>query len=190
MARVQTGCPDCKRCTNSAINEGGRKAGRAMAGFATLGISEVATRKCRACGHAMSLHGREDNARYDAQARPAQGAAWGSQVGPRAQPQPRRPRPQPQPGYPAQPPAYGQPQQHPGHAPQPPSAPPQPYPANAPVPPASAPSVQDPPGWRADADTSPAVITARLARLDALLAAGVLTAAEHAAQRAAIIASL
>lgn len=58
-ARVQTSCPNCKRCTNSAINEGARKAGRAYLGVATLGMSEVAmsgTKNCRACGHKMSLH--------------------------------------------------------------------------------------------------------------------------------------
>ncbi|MFD8686138.1 SHOCT domain-containing protein [Streptomyces sp. NPDC059651] len=64
MARVQTGCPDCKRCTNSAIGEGARKAGRWTAGIATMGLSEAGmafTRNCRGCGHAMSLHDRKDN---------------------------------------------------------------------------------------------------------------------------------
>jgi hypothetical protein len=57
--RVQTGCPNCKRCTNSAAGEGGRKAGRAMAAMMTGGLSEgarLATGNCRACGHKMSLH--------------------------------------------------------------------------------------------------------------------------------------
>ncbi|HEY9332475.1 MAG TPA: hypothetical protein VIS09_30240, partial [Streptomyces sp.] len=64
MARVQTGCPDCKRCTNSAVGEGARKAGRWTAGIATMGLSEAGmafTRSCRGCGHAMSLHDRKDN---------------------------------------------------------------------------------------------------------------------------------
>ncbi|MBA4861720.1 SHOCT domain-containing protein [Streptomyces sp. PSKA54] len=64
MARVQTGCPDCKRCTNSAMGEGARKAGRLTAGLMTGGLSEVGmafTRNCRGCGHAMSLHDRPDN---------------------------------------------------------------------------------------------------------------------------------
>ncbi|MFI6647520.1 SHOCT domain-containing protein [Streptomyces sp. NPDC050529] len=63
MARVQTGSPDCKRCTNSAVGEGARKAGRWTAGMATRGISEAGTaftRNCRGCGHAMSLHDRKD----------------------------------------------------------------------------------------------------------------------------------
>lgn len=57
--RVQTGCPNCRRCTNSAAGEGGRKAGRAMAAMMTGGLSEgarMATGNCRACGHKMSLH--------------------------------------------------------------------------------------------------------------------------------------
>lgn len=57
--RVQTGCPNCKRCTNSAVGEGARKAGRAYVALATGGLSEAAragTRNCRACGHKMSLH--------------------------------------------------------------------------------------------------------------------------------------
>lgn len=64
MARVQTGCPDCKRCTNSAVGESARKAGRWTAGIATMGLSEAGmafTRNCRGCGHAMSLHDRRDN---------------------------------------------------------------------------------------------------------------------------------
>lgn len=59
MARVQTGCPNCKRCTNSAVAESGRKAGRGYLALATGGASEVVrlgTRDCRACGHKMSLH--------------------------------------------------------------------------------------------------------------------------------------
>ncbi|MFG2875232.1 hypothetical protein ACGFYU_09525 [Streptomyces sp. NPDC048337] len=163
MVRVQTVCPDCKRCTNSAINEGGRKAGRVMAGLMTAGLTEVgraATRNCRGCGHAMSLHGRADNARYDQQATPQQGAAWGAQAMPQPQPQPDRFAPRP-------------------HTHRPPT--PRPA-ATPPVPEAAA--------WRPDATTSPAVISARLARLDALLAIEAITADEHARQRAAIISVL
>lgn len=57
--RVQTGCANCKRCTNSATGEAGRKMGRAMVAMSTAGLSEMAratTRNCRACGHKMSLH--------------------------------------------------------------------------------------------------------------------------------------
>jgi hypothetical protein len=64
MARVQTGCSDCKRCTNSAIGEGARKTGRATAAVMTLGITELGrtlTRNCRGCSHPMSLHDRGDN---------------------------------------------------------------------------------------------------------------------------------
>ena len=58
--RVETGCSNCKRCTNSALGEAGRKSGRLFAAAMTGGASEVArgfTRNCRACGHKMSLHG-------------------------------------------------------------------------------------------------------------------------------------
>lgn len=57
--RVQTGCPNCKRCTNTALGEGGRRAGRATAALLTSGLSEgarLATGNCRACGHKVSLH--------------------------------------------------------------------------------------------------------------------------------------
>lgn len=57
--RVYTACRDCKRCTNSRIADGGRKLGRAALAFTTMGISEVgfaAKKKCRMCGHQMSLH--------------------------------------------------------------------------------------------------------------------------------------
>ena len=57
--RVETGCANCKRCTNSAMSEAGRKLGRATVALSSAGMSEVArgfTRNCRACGHKMSLH--------------------------------------------------------------------------------------------------------------------------------------
>ena len=57
--RVETGCPNCKRCTNSAAGEAGRKLARATVALSSGGLSEVArgfTRNCRGCGHKMSLH--------------------------------------------------------------------------------------------------------------------------------------
>jgi hypothetical protein len=57
--RVHTGCSNCRRCTNSAVAESGRKAGRGYMALATGGASELVrlgTRDCRACGHKMSLH--------------------------------------------------------------------------------------------------------------------------------------
>lgn len=53
-------CRDCKNCTNSALAHAGRKLGRWSIALYTLGVSEMvmATRKkCRGCGHQMSLHG-------------------------------------------------------------------------------------------------------------------------------------
>lgn len=63
--RVMTGCRDCKSCTNSSVAHAGRGAGRFMAGMATAGLSEVgiaAKKKCRVCGHQMSLHEAERQA--------------------------------------------------------------------------------------------------------------------------------
>jgi hypothetical protein len=57
--RVYTGCRDCKNCTNSDLAHTGRKLGRASAKVMTLGTSELAMatkKKCRACGHQLSLH--------------------------------------------------------------------------------------------------------------------------------------
>lgn len=62
MARVETGCRDCKRCTNSGAAELGRKAGRATAAVLSGGFVPLAgafTKNCRGCGHKMSLHHRE-----------------------------------------------------------------------------------------------------------------------------------
>lgn len=53
-------CRDCKRCTNSKLANFGRRYGRAVAFAYTVGLSEavMATqKKCRECGHQMSLHG-------------------------------------------------------------------------------------------------------------------------------------
>ena len=58
--KVQTGCRDCRKCTNSGVANLARDTGRATAAVMTAGISEVGfafTKKCRGCGHQMSLHG-------------------------------------------------------------------------------------------------------------------------------------
>lgn len=53
-------CRDCKNCTNSVAVHAGRKALRAFIAVSSSGASEVALamrKKCRQCGHQMSLHG-------------------------------------------------------------------------------------------------------------------------------------
>lgn len=63
-ARVYTACRDCKNCTNSAFAHAGRRAGRTTALVLTAGVSEAAMatkKKCRQCGHQMSLHGLIDS---------------------------------------------------------------------------------------------------------------------------------
>lgn len=55
-------CRDCKNCTNSALAHAGRKWGRRLAAVSTGFASEavMATqKKCRECGHQMSLHGTD-----------------------------------------------------------------------------------------------------------------------------------
>lgn len=57
--RVETGCANCKRCTNSGVAEAGRKSAKLMANLATGGsvaMVQAFTKNCRACGHKMSLH--------------------------------------------------------------------------------------------------------------------------------------
>lgn len=57
--RVQTGCNNCKRCTNSGAAEFGRKQGKLWANLATMGgvaAVQAFTAGCRGCGHKMSLH--------------------------------------------------------------------------------------------------------------------------------------
>jgi hypothetical protein len=69
MGRVETGCRDCKRCTNSAIGEAGRKLGKATLAVSTAGVSVVAgafTKNCRGCGHKLSLHSGVGGASADA----------------------------------------------------------------------------------------------------------------------------
>lgn len=59
MGRIQTGCRDCKKCTNSVFANLGRNSARAFIGIATVGMSEAglaARKKCRVCGHQLSLH--------------------------------------------------------------------------------------------------------------------------------------
>lgn len=55
--RVLTGCRDCRSCTNSAFDERRRKFGRSLLFWLTGGIGSRARRKCRACGHPISIHG-------------------------------------------------------------------------------------------------------------------------------------
>lgn len=57
---MRLACRDCKKCTNSEIANLGRNSGRILAGLMTAGTSEagfLATKTCRQCGHALSLHG-------------------------------------------------------------------------------------------------------------------------------------
>lgn len=59
MAKVETGCRDCKKCTNSAYANAGRNIGRFGTAVMTVGISEAVmggTKNCRICGHKLSLH--------------------------------------------------------------------------------------------------------------------------------------
>lgn len=66
-SRVYTGCRDCKNCMNSDLAHTGRKLGRASASVVTLGASELAMatrKKCRACGHQLSLHAQFVEAVY------------------------------------------------------------------------------------------------------------------------------
>ncbi|MEU9949651.1 SHOCT domain-containing protein [Streptomyces sp. NBC_00184] len=175
MARVQTGCPDCKRCTNSAVGEGARKAGRWTAGIATMGLSEAGmafTRNCRGCGHAMSLHDRKDNNAltrdpdhrgapvvpgHAAPYPPAPAPAWGA------------PPPAPAPAWGAPPeggtPAWGAP---------PPA--PAPAPVAAPAPAAPAQNAQE--------------VMNLLRQLGELRDAGVITAADFEAKKADFLSRL
>ena len=53
-------CRDCKNCTNSGFAHTGRKLGRMTLAMGTGFMSEVAMatqKKCRGCGHQMSVHG-------------------------------------------------------------------------------------------------------------------------------------
>lgn len=57
--RVQTGCPECKRCNNSGVAELGRRQAKFWGNLALLFIPlmiQAFTPTCRACGHKRSLH--------------------------------------------------------------------------------------------------------------------------------------
>jgi hypothetical protein len=79
--RVESGCRDCKKCTNSGYANLGRNAGRLGVGVLTVGMSEAVmagTKNCRICGHELSLHTGEDYVQRRAQpANPSSSAAAG-----------------------------------------------------------------------------------------------------------------
>lgn len=54
--KVQTACRDCVMCTGHAFSGAGRSIGRGAVDVATLGITNLARRTCKACGHPMSEH--------------------------------------------------------------------------------------------------------------------------------------
>lgn len=71
--RVQTGCNNCKRCTNSGAAEFGRKQGKLWANLVTVGgvaAVQAFTADCRGCGHKMSLHDRGGDPRGNSYATP------------------------------------------------------------------------------------------------------------------------
>jgi hypothetical protein len=56
---VETGCANCKRCTNSSAAEFGRRQAKFWLNVSLLGspmLLQKFTPTCRACGHKMSLH--------------------------------------------------------------------------------------------------------------------------------------
>jgi len=56
---VETACRDCKKCMDSSVAHGGRNLGRGLMAISTAGMSEAGLamrKKCRLCGHQMSLH--------------------------------------------------------------------------------------------------------------------------------------
>lgn len=54
--KVQTACRDCRLCTGHALTGAGRSLGRGAADIATLGVTNLARRSCKMCGHPMSEH--------------------------------------------------------------------------------------------------------------------------------------
>jgi hypothetical protein len=65
--KVDIGCRDCKRWTNSMTANAGRKAAKGMTLLMTGGMSGMVSamrKKCRQCGHQMSLHQPEHAAPY------------------------------------------------------------------------------------------------------------------------------
>ncbi|MEV6448457.1 DUF2510 domain-containing protein [Amycolatopsis sp. NPDC051716] len=88
--RVQTGCNNCKRCTNSGVAEFGRRQGKLWANVATVGTVaavQAFTPSCRACGHKLSLHDSGDS---------PQGNAYPAPVSIQQAPPPPPPQPVPQ----------------------------------------------------------------------------------------------
>ena len=99
VQRVYTGCHNCKRCTNSAAAEFGRKQGKLWLNLATAGGAaavQAFTADCRACGHKLSLHDRGGE---------PQGNSYPAPVFM----QPAPPQPMPAPYMPAPPPPQGPP---------------------------------------------------------------------------------
>ena len=95
--RVQSGCNNCKRCTNSGAAELGRKQGKLWANVATLGgvaAVQAFTADCRACGHKMSLHDRGGDPKGNSYAAPV--AIHGQAPSPAPVPPPVAPPPPPQ----------------------------------------------------------------------------------------------
>lgn len=94
--KVETGCRDCKACTNSGVANAGRGLGRATAAVMTGGVSEMArgfTKNCSICGHKLSLHQGTDyvqpRGQYPAQQMPQQPVVIVQQV-PVYQPYPQQ----------------------------------------------------------------------------------------------------
>ncbi len=56
MAKSAAGCRDCAMCTGHAFTGAGRSLGRGIADLSTLGITHLARRTCKVCGHPMSEH--------------------------------------------------------------------------------------------------------------------------------------
>ena len=54
--KVEMGCRDCAMCTGRALTGMGRSLGRGVADWSTLGVSNLARRKCKQCSHPMSEH--------------------------------------------------------------------------------------------------------------------------------------
>lgn len=59
--RVHTGCRDCAICTGHAFTGTGRSLGRGAADIASLGMTALVRRKCKACSHPMSEHGAQQS---------------------------------------------------------------------------------------------------------------------------------
>lgn len=53
---MAAGCRDCAMCTGHAFTGAGRSFGRGLADLSTLGITHLARRTCKPCGHPMSEH--------------------------------------------------------------------------------------------------------------------------------------